>query len=101
MNRAGWFQPLGSGGSDGWVRRQANRLNTRALAVLDKVGLGTILVSIIILGPPHNCHSGCVVCVHCQERHSGHLLPGPGCSDGPGHRGLHGGQGQLHVHSNR
>ena len=51
VNRAGWFQPLGSGGSDGWVRRQANRLNTRALAVLDKVGLGSesILVFIIIL----------------------------------------------------
>ena len=52
VNRAGWFQPLGSGGSDGWARRQTNRLNTRALAVLDKVSL--VITSIIIQGEQHN-----------------------------------------------
>ena len=44
---------------------------------------------------------GGVVHLHGEERHRGHRLPRHCLRARPGHRGVHGGAGELHIHPDR
>ena len=44
---------------------------------------------------------GGVVHLHGQERYRGHRLPHHRLRAQPGHRGVHGGTGELHIHLDR